>query len=197
MGRFFALLAIALCAARGWAQQDQAKWHLLIEPQFMHPEVSMPISGAESTVLVPGYIDENGDPQYFTKKDWDGQKLTWDTFKDRAVQNATQKKFHADLIRDVHKVVQYADITSEDPLTATMILSPDFLKKFKDIFGPTVLVAVPNRFTVFVFPALASDYQEFAPMILRAYQDSAWPVSLEVFQVSDAGIKAIGTFEND
>ena len=34
-------------------------------------------------------------------------------------------------------------------------------------------------------------------MILRAYQDSAWPVSLEVFQVSDAGIKAIGTFEND
>jgi len=197
MGRFFALAALALCAVSGWAQQDQAKWHLLIEPKFMHPEVSMPISGAKSTVLVAGYMDADGDPQYFAKKDWDGQGLNWDTFRDRAAQNATEKKFHAELIRDTHKVVQYAAITSEDPLAATMILSPDFLKKFKDIFGPTVLVSVPNRFTVFVFPGLASDYQNYAPMIIRAYQESTWPVSLEVFEISDAGIKAIGAFDTN
>jgi hypothetical protein len=196
MGRIFALLLFSFFAARAHAQQDQKTWHLLIEPSFMHPEVSFPISGAKRTLLVPGYMSD-GDPQYFSRKDWDALGLTWDTFRARAAQNATEKKFHAELVRDLHKVVQYAAITSDDPLTATMVLSPDFLKKFKDIFGPTILVSLPNRFTVYVFPALASDYKNYAPLIIRAYQDSAYPVSLEVFQISDAGIRAIGFFEDE
>jgi hypothetical protein len=196
MGRIFALLLFSFFAARAHAQQDQKTWHLLIEPSFMHPEVSFPISGAKRTLLVPGYMSD-GDPQYFSRKDWAALGLTWDTFRARAAQNATEKKFHAELVRDLHKVVQYAAITSDDPLTATMVLSPDFLKKFKDIFGPTILVSLPNRFTVYVFPALASDYKNYAPLIIRAYQDSAYPVSLEVFQISDAGIRAIGFFEDE
>jgi hypothetical protein len=197
LGRIFAFLLSALIfAAPARAQQDQKTWHILIEPSFMRPDVSFPISGAKNTLLVPGYMSD-GDPEYFSKKDWDALGLTWDTFRARAVQNATEKKFHAELIRDSKKVVQYAAITSEDPLTATMILSPDFLKKFKDIFGPTILVAVPNRFTVYVFPALASQYKEYSPLIIGAYRDSAYPVSLEVFEISAAGIRAIGIFEDD
>ncbi len=161
----------------------------------MHPEVSFPISGARRTVLVPGYLSD-GEPQYFSRKDWDALGLNWEGFRTRAAQNATEKKFHAELIRDLHQVVQYAAITSEDPLTATMILSPDFLKEFKGIFGPTVLVALPNRYTVYIFPGLASEYKEYSPMIIRAYQDSAYPVSLEVFEISASGMRAIGAFED-
>jgi hypothetical protein len=76
-----------------------------------------------------------------------------------------------------------------------MILSPEFPKKFKDIFGDTLLVAVPNRYTVLVFPALASNYKDFASLVLQAYHDSAYPVSTEVFQVTADGIKAIGEYE--
>jgi hypothetical protein len=94
-------------------------------------------------------------------------------------------------------VVQYAAINSDDPLTATMVLSPDFLKKFKDIFGPTILVAIPSRFTVYVFPALASEYQSYAPVVIQDYQQSTYPVSLEVFEISDAGMRVIGAFEPD
>ena len=196
MGRIFALLLISFSAARAIAQQDQNTWHLLIEPTFMHPEVSFPISGAKETVLVPGYMSD-GDPHYFSKKDWDAQGLTWDTFRARASRNATEKKISGELVRDHNKVVQYAAIASEDPLTATMIFSPDFLKRFQDIFGSTILVAVPNRFTVFVFPALASEYKDYSPMVMSAYHDSAYPVSLEVFEISPGGIRAIGVFEDD
>jgi hypothetical protein len=195
MGRIFALPVLLFSAAPARAQQDQKSWHVLIEPTFMHPEVSFPISGARRTVLVPGYLSD-GEPQYFSRKDWAALGLTWDGFRTRAAQNATEKKFHAELIRDLHQVVQYAAITSEDPLTATMILSPDFLREFKGIFGPTVLVALPNRFTVYVFPGLASEYKEYSPMIIRAYQDSAYPVSLEVFEISASGMRAIGAFED-
>jgi hypothetical protein len=196
MGRIFALLVLGFFAAHARAQQDQKSWHVLIEPSFMHPEVSFPIAGAKRTLLVPGYLSD-GEPQYFRKKEWDALGLTWDAFRAQAARNATVKTFHADLVRDVHQVVEYAAITSEDPLTATMIFSPDFLKRFKSIFGPTILVALPNRFTVYVFPGLASEYQEYSPMIIRAYQDSAYPVSLEVFEVSSGGIRAIGAFEDD
>jgi hypothetical protein len=195
MGRIFALAVLAvisLNAARG--QEDASQWHVLIEPGFMFPEVSFPIPGAKDTVYVPGYMAE-GEPQYFTKKDWDAQQLTWDKFRTRAEANATEKKFSAELVRDTHKVVQYAAITSDDPLTATMILSPDFLKRFNDIFGPTVLVALPNRFTVYVFPTLASEYKNFGPLVLRAYEGSTWKVSREIFEVSPKGIRAVGSFD--
>lgn len=197
MGRIFAFLLLFSPLAHLHAQQDPKTWHVLIEPHFMDPEVSFPISGARSTLLVPGYMS-GGDPRYFSKKDWDALGLTWDAFRLRAAQNATEKKFHAQLVRDDEtKVVQYAAIISDDPLTATMVLSPDFLKKFKDIFGPAIIVAMPNRYTVYVFPALASQYNEYAPLILGDFQNSAYPVSLEVFELSSAGIRAIGKFEND
>jgi len=196
MGRIFALgLLLALGAAPACAQKDQSAWHVLIEPDHMFPEVSFPISGARHTVLVPGYM-EDGDPQYFTKKQWDAAGLTWDAFRTRAAQNATQKKFDVQLVRDEKKVVQYAVINSEDPLTGTMVLAPDFLKKFDNIFGPKMLVAIPNRFTVFIFPGLASEYQDYGPEVMNAYFDSAYPVSLEVFEISSAGIRAVGTFSD-
>jgi hypothetical protein len=197
MGRIFALGGLALFALCARAQEDPKSWHLLIEPSFMDPEVSFPISGAKHTLFVPGYIGEDGEPEYFSKKDWNALGLTWDSFRQRAGQNATEKKFRAELVRDTHKVVQYAAINSDDPLTATMVLSPDFLKKFKDIFGPTILVAIPNRFTVYVFPALASEYQSYAPVVIQDYQQSTYPVSLEVFEISDAGMRVIGAFEPD
>ena len=102
-----------------------------------------------------------------------------------------------ELVRDTKKVVQYASFTSEDPLTATMLLSPEFLKKCKDIFGDTILVAAPNRYTVFVFPVLASEYREYSPLVMRAYHESAYPVSEEVFKISPEGIRAIGAFEEE
>ncbi len=32
-------------------------------------------------------------------------------------------------------------------------------------------------------------------MIIRAYRDSAYPVSLEMFEISEKGIRAIGGFD--
>lgn len=197
MGRIFALLAALLPAGRALGQQDQSTWHVLIEPAFLHPEVSFPIPTARHTVFVPGYMGGDGQLADFSKKEWEAAGVTWEAFRARAARNATEKKVSGELVRDHNKVVQYAAITSPDPLTATMVLAPDFLKKFKDIFGPTVLVAIPNRYTVYVFPKLASDYKEYSPLVLGAFHDSAYPVSVEVFEVSPEGIRAIGEFEED
>ena len=46
-----------------------------------------------------------------------------------------------------------------------------------------------------LFPALASEYQNYSQLVIQAYQESTYPVSLEVFEISDAGMRAVGAFE--
>lgn len=185
-----------LLASRAAAQMPgPAQWHVLIEPKFMRPEIAFPIAGAERTVLVPGYLAEGGEVRYFSKKEWDALAMDWVEFQSRSAGNATDNKVKVELSRDRKKVIQYAALTSDSPLTATALLSPDFLKKFSELFGAKLLVAVPNRYTVYVFPKLASSYRDYAPMILEAYHATAYPVSTEVFEVSADGLRAIGTFE--
>jgi len=192
IGSLFALLFF--CAASVFAQTDAKQWHVLIEPKFMHPEISFPIPGAERTVLVPGWMAD-GELHYFSKAQFDSLHLDWPAFQAKARANVSDKKVKAEFARNGRKVIEYAAISSDDPLTATAVLSPDFLKTFSDIFGPKLLVAIPNRYTIFVFPSLATNYRDYAPMIIEAYNATAYPVSLEVFEVSADGLRATGTFE--
>jgi hypothetical protein len=80
-------------------------------------------------------------------------------------------------------------------MVAAAVLAPGFLDRFKDVFGEKILVVVPNRFTAYVFPRLASEHQAFRPMIFRAFRETAWPVSVEMFEVSTAGWRCIGAYE--
>lgn len=174
--------------------QAPEQWHVLIEPKFLRPEVTAPIPNAQRTVLAAAYLDGD-EPVYFTQKQFDALNVTFEQFMEKSRANATSKKVKADLVRDAKNVVEYARVSSESPFTATSVLSPDFLKKFADILGPKILVAIPNRYTIYAFPALTSDYKNYASIILNAYHDSAYPVSLEVFEVSREGIKAVGEYE--
>lgn len=187
------LFWLALTAA-GHAQSPSLL-HLLIEPSFMKPEVSFPIPGAERTVLVPAYMDALNEPVYLTKQQFAALGVDYAGFLKQSLANATEKKVKAEFVRDEKQVVKYATIESDSPLTATMVLSPEFLKTFADVFGDKPLVALPNRFTVYIFPKLASDYKKYAEMVISDYKNSAYPVSLEVFEVSSEGLKAVGTYD--
>ena len=79
--------------------------------------------------------------------------------------------------------------------SAMMVNKDSSIFRIEDLRGKKV--AVPNRYTVYVFPRLASEYKEYSPLVMGAYHDSAYPVSLEVFEISPGGIRAIGVFEDD
>ena len=184
-----------MMAARFCFGQAPEQWHVLIEPKFLRPEVSSPIPSAERTVLVAGYL-VGDEPVYFTKKQFDGLNVTFEKFMEKSLANATSKKVKAEFVRNSKKVIEYVKLSSDSPLTATSVLSPDFLKTFADILGPKILVAIPNRYTIYAFPSLTTDYKDYAPMILNAYRESAHPVSMEVFEVSRNGMKAVGAYED-
>ena len=188
------LLALTLFA-RGGETANENSWRVWLEPKSSRAPVTLPIAGAERTVICAGFLAEDG-LRAMTRAELAAMGLGMDRFAGRARENA-----RADLAglvpryeRNRHQVIEYAELQSTKPIVTSAVLGPKFLALFKDTLGEKVLVAVPNRFTAFVFPALASRYEEYGPMVRAARGATAWPVSVEVFEVSAAGVRCVGRY---
>jgi hypothetical protein len=171
-------------------------WFFLPEPRFMAHEVSFPLSGAKNTVLAPARMGEAG-VEFATVAAWHAGGLNEETVRRVTARFASDWLRHVkvELVRDRKKVVEYAVLRSDKfPVCAT-VFAPEFLKQFEDVFGPKVTVVIPNRQTVFVFPGVAVDFSEYAPMILEAWRSPSAKVSLEVFELGERGLRAKGRIE--
>ncbi|RYD82799.1 MAG: hypothetical protein EOP84_08885 [Verrucomicrobiaceae bacterium] len=175
---------------------DPASWRIWMEPKFMRAPVSAPVAQAERTVLAAGTLRE-GELHLIPKSEWDALGNSWETFSVRARANAAADlaTLKPEYVRNRKKVIEYAILRSEQPIVASAILAPKFLSLFEETLGPKVLVTVPNRYTAYIFPALVTNYADYAPMIFRDYRATPFPVSIEVFEFSKQGIKAVGAYE--
>ena len=187
------LIALLLAVT---ARADEAAWRVWLEPKFMRSPVTQPIAHAERTALVAGTL---GDAEIvpLPRAEWEALAVEWPLFFARAKANAA-----ADLatlkpryVRNKKRVIEYAALESERPLVAGAVLAPKFLEMFRETLGEKVLVVVPNQFTAYVFPVLASNYRDYWPMVFQAYRDTSHPVSVEVLEVSAQGVRAVGVYE--
>jgi hypothetical protein len=167
-----------------------------LEPKLMRPPVANPIEGSERTLLAAGVLREGG-LETLRAAEFAALKMEWAGFLTRARANAA-----ADLatlkpryVRNRRKVIEYAALESERPVVASAVLAPGFLSLFAETLGERVLLVVPSRSTAFVFPALAGHHRDYWPMVFAAYRATPWPVSIEVFEVSAAGVRAVGIYE--
>ncbi len=192
------LFVCLLWAAVGSAgdQPTEFKWRVLLEPKSMHRQVTWEIPGAQRTVFAPVVVN-GADYLYPPRKILEKFQVDPADIKERAALAAA-----ADLDslapryqRDRKQVIQYAELRSTRPIVASAVLAPKFLGLFKDTLGEKVLLVVPNRFTAYVFPALASNYQDYSPMVFEAYRATAWPISVELFEVSVDGFRAAGVYQ--
>jgi hypothetical protein len=190
----WALALLLLPTVHGWC--GDPAWRVLIEPKFIRHEVVLPIPGSKRAELTP-VLWENGEIVFPKKAEFDTLNVDMKTILQLARQNASDelKKLKPVFIRNRKKVIEFATLTSDSPLTASVVLSPDFLKMFDETLGPKVIVAIPNRFTVYVFPALASSYRDYSAMVSEAYRSTSYPVSMEAYEVSADGLKTIGLYE--
>ena len=161
----------------------------------MRSPVAMPLAKAEKTELAAGEFTGDG-LRTFTKAEFTALGISQEVFFSTAVLNAANelRTVRYRFERDRKQVIAYAAMESTEPIVASAVLAPGFLNLWQQTLGDTVLVVVPNRFTAYVFPRLASDYLEYSPMVFRAYRDTAWPVSVEVFEVSTDGWLCIGAY---
>jgi hypothetical protein len=183
---------LAVLAVRSFAQET---WHLLVEPTFMHHEFGWPIVGAQRTVLVPArYVD--GELLPLRRDEVETLSATREKILESAPQAASKvlAALKPRFIRDENKVIQCAVLESDSPLTASAVLAPEFASLFSESIGPDILVAIPNRFRIFVFPKVSPAYQRFSEIVIAEYDSSAYPVSKELFSVRKGRIVAVGSY---
>ena len=172
------------------------EWFFLPAPRFMQHEVSFPLSGAKNTVLAPARIGESG-VEFPTVAVWEAGGLSEEKVRKVTATFASDWLRHVkvEFVRNRKNVVEFGVLRSEKLPVCATIFAPEFLKQFEDVFGPKVLLVIPNRQTVFVFPGVGVDMADYAPMILEAWRSAAPKVSLEVFELGERGLRATGRIE--
>lgn len=166
------------------------------EPAFMQPDFEFPIPGTKEVIVTPVLI--SGDEVTYLKRETlEAQGIDLDSIKALARQSASADlaALEPKFVRDDAGILQFAVIDSDLPIVATTVLAPDFIDTFRDTLGPDLLVAIPNRYRIYIFPALASRFAAAADSVLTDYALTPYPISKEVFRVTPEGIQAIGTFE--
>ena len=74
------------------------------------------------------------------------------------------------MTKDRKGFVSSAVIRGKSHLTAGVVLSPKFYELFRGTMGDDLVVLIPDRFTVYVFPRPMGEYKAFGPKILEAYE---------------------------
>lgn len=176
------------------AQADEP-WRLLVEPGYEPHDAEWPIPGAERTVLVPARM-VNGELKPLKRNEIKELGVTRKEIMAQAIPaaSAVLKDLKPSYIRDANGVIAYAMIQSESPLTASAVLAPEFSTMFDKKLGPDVLVAIPSRHVIYIFPKLSQVSRDMAEEIILEYEASPYPVSRELFSFVNGRFVAVGRY---
>lgn len=161
----------------------------------MRYDSTWPIQGSDRTIVVAARLVD-GEVVPFSKGDEEKRGATAEKILADSSRTAATvlEGLKPNYVRDDKKVIQYAILKSDSPLTASAVLAPKFAETFAQTLGPELLIAIPNRHTVFVFPKQSLVYQAFSDTIYAEYQSSPAPVSRELFELRKGKLIAIGTY---
>ena len=170
---------------------------LLLGGSFEKTPIHRFLPGSRKTILFPAQVGRLGEISPLVSAPGIGGSSSWDRFLKGARERSGLLLATLDplLVRDSRGIVQMAVIHTEDPMTASCVLSPAFLTRFSAIFGPELIIAIPARNKIYVFPKLANRIPDTSQTIRDDYLISPMPVSTELFEVSKKGIRAIGDLD--
>lgn len=173
------------------------RFFLLLDPYFYRSPLVLPVEGTRETVftfyralddatLTPAKPEELSDREQAAVK--------------IQTKNHARKLLEVikpEIIRDTHGVITALRLDSSDPTLSGILLLPDIGNHYADLLGPDCYFAVPNRTTVLFFPRLASKIQSFSPLVRSLYHNDPWPISTEIFEITNGKLRVSGRFTED
>jgi hypothetical protein len=94
--------------------------------------------------------------------------------------------------------VQLGFINSLLPFKASLVLAPNFRSFAEPILGWPLLAVAPARDFLFVWNARHREFiNRLGSVVVKEYKTSPYPLSTEVFELTDQGMRAIGAFQAD
>ena len=168
----------------------------MVEPSFMDYKMRRPISGSNRTILAIVRL-EDGEIHPLTREEKKSVHMTYGKIEEEARMTASTvlSRLTPRFVRNKNKVIEYAVLESDDPLTASCVLAPEFGSKFASTLGPDLLVAMPNRYQVLVFCRQDTQAQKLKETIIAGYLESNYPVSREIFALEKGRLRSLGLLQ--
>lgn len=202
MKKTFFLFLLLISTGSLFAGSTNQEPILLIEPAALHSPIADFIPGAKKTAITAAWLvsqkEESLETTSLLQPSWKTTRLVFMNQFIQQARNTLSKKLaelHPQFLRDEHGVIQVAVIDHPSPITASLILAPDFAQQFIPIFGPTFLVALPTTHKIYIFSKLVSPLPSIGATIRDDYHLSLTPLTLEVFELGARGLHAVGSLE--
>lgn len=171
---------------------------LLPEPVALRKPISFQPEGAELTVLTPArQLADSPGIMAYTEADFKKLGLSVSTFTERAKKVADKRlaTLKPDLIKDAEGRIQYAVYRGDQPLMASLLVAPSLPAIFEKLFGEEIWVALPDRHSLFVFPARPEVLEEFSADLADRYLSDPRAASPEIFVLKKGlPLRVIGSF---
>lgn len=160
---------------------------LMPEPKAMRTAYSIVPAGAQQTVLTPyreSAVSPNGIEPY-SRESFSKLGLGVETFAQRAKLAADKRllQLRPELIKGEDGKIAYAVYRGESSLFPTLLIAPSLPGIFAELFGKEIWVAMPDRHSLYVFPASPDLVQAFAPDLAERYGTDPYAASSEIFSL--------------
>ncbi len=91
--------------------------------------------------------------------------------------------------------VQLGFFDSSLPFKASLILAPNLHEVAGAVLGWPLMAVVPDRDFLYLWAARHADFvQRVGSVVVREYSQASYPISTEVYEITDQQIRAIGAF---
>lgn len=199
MKPFSPLLLLAMITAAPCQEKPALETLLMLpEPRAMRTERSLAPEGAQATVLSPAReIADKPGIEVYPSEDFARLGLSPETFAERAQKTADRllAAFKPDLVKDAEGRVIYAVYRGDRPVMACLLIAPSLPALFEKVLGEKLWAALPDRHSLYLFPARAGALEEFAADLADRFHEDAYAASPEIFELSKgAAPQVVGAF---
>jgi hypothetical protein len=171
---------------------------MLPEPRIMRSAYSIPLGDSRKTVFTPAQqIAAEPGLAVYSKEQFSVLGISPQSFADKAKVSAETQlaKLVPEFIKDEAGQTRYAVYRGESPLISSLILAPSLGKMAVSLFGGEMWAAIPDRNSLYLFPARQEAVEEFTEDLAARYTENAFSCSPELFLIKPgAGFSVVGQF---
>lgn len=196
---YLALLGCACLPVQAQTARKKLEAYVLLpEPSALRTDLSRAPAGAHHTVISPAHETlEAPGVKIYSKEEFAKLGISVDTFTERAVaaSEARFKELQPEFIKDDTGKTRYAVYRGDSPLIASLLLAPSLGKVLSKLFPDGLWAVVPDRHSLYLFPAKPEMLAEFTDDLQERYKSDVFAASCEVFKVEPGEpLKVIATF---
>lgn len=114
---------------------------------------------------------------------------------EKAFANLARALFESKLETKDIDGVQLGFISTPLPFKASLILAPNLREIVGSVLGWPLMAVIPDRDFLYVWAARHTNFvQRVGGVVVREYSQASYPISTEVYEIGEPGIRAVGAF---